>query len=51
MVGGIIIIIVLTIFPVMVLVSGAIGAAILGTTLRADAITRNEGSELIELNT
>jgi hypothetical protein len=48
--GAIAIIVVLFLFPVVVIMSGAVGAAILGTVLGKDAEARNEGSELIELN-
>ena len=49
--GAIAIVIVLAvIFPVLVMMSGAVAAAILGQTLTTDAAKRNEGSELVELN-
>lgn len=50
MAGGIIMVIVLLLFPVMVLMSAALGAAIIGQLLHKDAEVRHEGSELIELN-
>jgi hypothetical protein len=48
--GAIAIIVVLILFPVVVLMSGAVGAAILGTVLGKDAEKRHAGSELIDLN-
>ena len=41
---------ILLIFPVLVLMTGAFGAAIIGQLMKKDAEVRNEGSELIELN-
>lgn len=41
---------ILLIFPVLVLMSGAFGAAIIGQLMKKDAEVRNVGSELIELN-
>lgn len=49
--GAIAIVAVLVIFPVLVALSGAAVAAILGQVLWKDAVERNEGSELVELNT
>jgi hypothetical protein len=37
--------------PVGVFLAGAVMAAVLGTTLTEDAEARNEGSELLDLNT
>lgn len=48
--GAIAIIVVLILFPIVVLMSGAVGAAILGTAVGKDAEARHEGSELIDLN-
>jgi hypothetical protein len=48
--GAAIIIVVLLLIPVVVLMSGAVGTAILGTFLTKDAEDRHEGSELIKLN-
>lgn len=49
--GAAIILFVLLVFiPVSVLMSGSIGAALIGWFLRDDADKRNEGSELIDLN-
>jgi hypothetical protein len=48
--GAIVIAVVLVLFPVLVIISGLVGAAILGMTLNADAKQRNEGSELLDLN-
>jgi hypothetical protein len=48
--GAIIIVVVLVLFPVLVIISGLVAAAILGTALNADANTRHEGSELLDVN-
>ena len=51
MLGAAIIVIVLVIaIPVVVLMSGGMGAAIIGHFLRADADKDHEGSELVDLN-
>ena len=51
MAGGIAIaVILLILFPVMFIMTGAVGAAILGWASKADAEARYEGSELIDLN-
>ena len=51
MLGAAIIVIVLVIaIPVGILMSGAIGAWIIGHFLRSDADARHEGSELVDLN-
>lgn len=51
MVGAIIIVlVVVVILPVSVLMSGGVGAAIIGWFLRDDAARRHEGSELLDLN-
>lgn len=51
MAGAILMVIVLVlVIPVAVLVSGAVAAALLGWSLKADAEARNQGSELIDLN-
>jgi len=39
------------VIPVGVSLAGAVMAAALGTTLKEDGETRNEGSELLDLNT
>jgi Na+/H+ antiporter NhaA len=44
-------VVVLVLFPVLVAVGGLVIAAILGTALNIDADERNEGSELLDLNT
>jgi hypothetical protein len=49
--GAIAILIVLALIPVVVCMSAAILAAALGWILNRDAEVRNEGSELLELNT
>jgi hypothetical protein len=49
--GAAIIVFVLVIFiPVSVLMSGSIGAMLIGWFLRDEADKRHEGSELIDLN-
>jgi len=51
MAGAILIAIVLVVvIPVAVCMSGAVVAALLGWSLKEDAETRYEGSELISLN-
>jgi hypothetical protein len=49
--GGIVIAIILLLFPVLVVISGLVAAVILGAALNRDAAIRNEGSELLDLNT
>jgi len=49
--GALLIVIVLVVaIPVGVLVSGAIGSALLGYALKTDVDKSNEGSELLETN-
>ena len=51
MLGAAIIVIVIVIaIPVAVLVSGGVGAGIIGHFLRDDADKAHEGSELVDLN-
>ena len=51
MIGAAIIVFVLVVFiPVRVLMSGSLGAAAFGWSLRNVADVRQEGSELIDLN-
>lgn len=51
MVGVVIIVVVLlVVLPVSVLMSGGLGAAIIGHFLRDDVDASHEGSELIDLN-
>lgn len=51
MLGTIIFLIILLIgIPVGVMMSGGIGAAIIGHFVREDADKRHEGSELLDLN-
>lgn len=50
MLGAIILIIVLLVLPVAICMSGAVAAGVLGWSLKEDADTRHEGSELIDLN-
>jgi ABC-type thiamin/hydroxymethylpyrimidine transport system permease subunit len=50
--GAVIMVAVLVVvFPVVFLMSGAIAAAILGTLLKQDAEQTHQGSELLDLNT
>ena len=52
MIGGIALAVVLVlVFPVMFLMTGAVGAAILGSLLKDDGEKRHEGSELVDLYT
>jgi hypothetical protein len=48
--GAVAIVIVLLVLPVVVCMSGAVVAAVLGQSLWSDGDARYEGSELIELN-
>lgn len=47
--GAIAIVVVLLIFPTLLLISGGVGAAILGYFLQRDGEQRHAGSELLEL--
>jgi hypothetical protein len=49
--GAIVIVVALLLFPVLVAIGGLVMAALLGTSLDLDAKARNEGSELLDLNT
>ena len=52
MIGAIAIaVVIVVLIPVGVIVAGAVMAAALGTTLKEDGEARNEGSELLDLNT
>ena len=52
MIGAVAIAVVIVIaIPVGVFLAGAVMAAALGTTLKQDGEARNEGSELLDLNT
>jgi hypothetical protein len=44
-------IVIVLLIPVGVFLIGAVMAAVLGTTLKEDGDARNEGSELLDLNT
>jgi len=48
--GAIGIVIWLLVLPVLILMAGAVGAAIFGNLLTTDGEDRHEGSELVELN-
>ena len=51
MLGGIIIVVIVAlILPVMAIMSGALGAGLLGWFLKEEAEANHEGSELVELN-
>jgi hypothetical protein len=50
MAGAIAIVVVLTIFPALVLMSGGVASAILGFFLQRDGEIRHEGSELLQLD-
>ena len=51
MAGAVIIVLVVVIaLPVTIMMSGALAAALIGTTAKADAEARHEGSELVELS-
>jgi hypothetical protein len=49
MAGAVIIVLVLLLFPVLVIMSGAVASAILGEAMYRDGRIRNEGSELLDL--
>jgi hypothetical protein len=48
--GGIVMVIILLLFPFVVTVSSVVLAFLLGSRLNSDARARNEGSELLETN-
>ncbi len=50
MAGAIAIVVVLLIFPTLVLMSGGVASAILGSVLQRDGELRNEGSELLQID-
>ncbi len=50
MIGAVLIVIALLAIPVVLCMSGAVGAAILGWALKTDVDANHEGSELLELN-
>jgi hypothetical protein len=49
--GAIGIVVWLLVLPVLILLGGAVGAAIFGNLLTRDGEARNDGSELVDLNT
>ena len=52
MIGAIAIaVVIVLVIPIGVSMAGAVIAAVLGTTLKEDGESRNEGSELLDLNT
>jgi hypothetical protein len=48
--GGIVIAVVLLLFPFVVTISTVVLAMLLGSALNRDAVSRHEGSELLETN-
>lgn len=50
MIGAILIVVALLIFPVLFLMSMAVVAGVLGSVLTQDGAARHEGSELVDLN-
>lgn len=48
--AAIIVLVIVVVIPVSVLMSGGLGAAVIGWVLRNDVDQRNEGSELLDLN-
>jgi hypothetical protein len=50
MLGAIVLVVAMLAFIPLVLLSGMVASAILGTVLKGDAEARHEGSELIDLN-
>ena len=50
MIGAVVLVVVLLLFPVIVAMSGVIAAAILGWSLQHDVEQTHAGSELLELN-
>jgi hypothetical protein len=48
--GAVAIVVVLLMFPVVVIMAGAAGAAVLGAVLHRDGEVRNAGSELLDVN-
>ena len=48
--GAIAIVVVLLIFPTLVLMTGGVGAAIIGHFLQRDGEIRHEGSELLDID-
>ena len=51
MAGAIAIVAILVVFPVLVMLSGALAAVVLGWLLVENAEAQHEGSELIDCNT
>jgi hypothetical protein len=47
--GALIIVLVLAVFPILVIMSGAAASALIGELLYRDGVARNEGSELLDL--
>ena len=51
MAGPVLIVIALLLLPVLMCMGGAVLAAILGSSVKANVEAANEGSELLDLNT
>jgi hypothetical protein len=49
-VGAVLIVLALLLFPVVVIMSGAVASGLIGQLLYRDGVARNEGSELLELD-
>lgn len=49
MAGAIALIVVMVLFPVAFLMTGAAASALIGEVLRRDGIARHDGSELLDL--
>ena len=45
-----IVVVLLFVFPVLILISGGVAAAVIGALLQRDGEVRNEGSELLTLD-
>jgi len=50
MVGPVLIVLALLLLPVLMMLGGAVLAAILGWSVKTNVDTANEGSELLDLN-
>jgi hypothetical protein len=50
MAGAVVMIVVLVLMPVGILMSGAVGSALLGWLVKSEVDTRYEGHELLELS-
>ena len=50
MAGVVLIVLALLLFPVAVIMSGAVASGVIGQFLYRDGVARNEGSELLDLD-